>query len=66
MFWEEFHVLVEISIQHKWIYVSKIQNGLPEVARLWFCTCPCDILYGVSMYIAYSVRTVIQHPLPRR
>jgi len=26
--------------------------GHVKVARLPFCTCPCDILSGVSMYIA--------------
>ena len=28
------------------------RTGHEKVARLPFCTCPCDILSGVSMYIA--------------
>ena len=34
--------------------------GHEKVARLPFCTCPCDILSGVIMYIAWSVLTVSQ------
>ena len=38
--------------------------GHEKAARLPFCTCPCDILSGVSMYVAYSVQTVVLSPLP--
>ena len=32
--------------------IPQVQGGPRKVARLPFCTCPCDILSGVRMYIA--------------
>jgi hypothetical protein len=48
----------------------KYRVGHDKVAHLPFCTCPCDILSGVNMYITYSDWTVSQQscyhhpPLP--
>jgi hypothetical protein len=44
-----------------WIrLVALYRVGHEKLARLPFCTCPCDIHSGVSMYIASSVWTVSQ------
>jgi len=32
------------------IFLYRVGHG--KVARVPFCTCPCDVLSGVSMYIA--------------
>ena len=45
------HTLSGRFLLHDWNMVLLYRMGHEKVARLPFCTCPCDILSGVSMYI---------------
>jgi len=46
------HVSLGYSVSRWYIYIGV---GHEKVARLPFCTCPCDILSGVSIYISRRV-----------